>query len=629
MSTRAAERGGGALGPIVLCQACGLANPADRELCGRCHQKLLVLSGATGDEGPELAGDPDADFSLDEHLLERVSLLEEAVKRTAETVARLLQAVQKQEKNLLVSQTGFATLRELLERRRLLAREEWSDLWQSKMEAQLKALDKRERFVAARERIAALYGGDRRDEFLRHLDDAEYALFGFDVDRARKSLEQAFRLDRSNYELALYLGEAAFNEGEQGEALAYFQRVLEHRADQFEALVFSGVIRHERGDFEGAELLLRRAVAVYPDAFLPHFSLGAVCAATGELGRAAAYLERACEIDPVPQALYLLGNTYFEMGRVGDAIERLREAVRLDPALEEAHYLLGLAYLDRKWRRKALDSFREAQRLNPRRLRYQDLVQFLSGRAALPLPQVEGDAARWAAKAEEHVAAGRAEKAAAAFRKALAHAPDHPTLLMSYALVCLQLDRTDELARVARRVLELAPGEMLRATASAALIAALRSEGNFREGNRVGRALLADGDSPFTQTIAYYEMAYNLAEMEEDLDEALDYARRSLDLAPDELKQFPLAAMGWVHYKRKEYDAAVDCLERSNELGPSPTTLTHLGMALLAAGEEERARGAFGRARSLEPRVGALEERMMECMKDSARLIERVQRKPR
>ena len=50
-------------------------------------------------------------------------------------------------------------------------------------------------------------------------------------------------------------------------------------------------------------------------------------------------------------------------------------------------------------------------------------------------------------------------------------------------------------------------------------------------------------------------MAYNLAEMEEDLDQALDYARRSLDLAPDELKQFPLAALGWVHYKRKEYDA--------------------------------------------------------------------------
>jgi len=257
MSTRGAE-GSGAGGVSVYCQACGQANAADRELCTRCHQKLLILSGAGAEEAAEMAGERDAEFSLDEHLLERVSLLEEAVKRTAETLGRLLGAVQKQEKNLLVSQTGFATLRELLERRKLLVREEWSDLWQTKMEAQLKALEKRERFVSVRERIAALYSGDRREEFLHHLDDAEYALFGFDVDRARKSLELAFRLDRANYELALYLGEAAFNEGEAGEALTYFTRVLESRPDQFEALVFSGVIRHERGDFEGAEVLLRQ-----------------------------------------------------------------------------------------------------------------------------------------------------------------------------------------------------------------------------------------------------------------------------------------------------------------------------------------------------------------------------------
>ena len=130
---------------------------------------------------------------------------------------------------------------------------------------------------------------------------------------------------------------------------------------------------------------------------------------------------------------------------------------------------------------------------------------------------------------------------------------------------------------------------MLRATASAALIAALRSGGKFREGNRIGKLLLQEGASNFTRTIAYFEMAYNLAEMEEELDQALEYAQQALDLAPDELKQFPLAAKGWVHYKRKEYVQAVECLEKSNDLGSSPTTLTHLGMAFLAAGNEDKA----------------------------------------
>jgi len=631
MSTPRGPEPGSAATPsgVVLCQSCGAANAADRDLCVRCHQKLLVLSGPVSEEdATEIGGERESDFSLDEHLLERVSILEEALKRTAESLGRLVSAVQKQEKNLLVSQTGFATLRELLERRRLLGSEEWSDLWQSKMEAQLAALEKRERFVAVRERIAGLYSGDRRKAFLGHLDDAEYALFAFDVDRAREGLEQAFKLDRGNYELALLLGETAFNEGRTEDALDFFARVLDARPEQFEALVYSGVIRHERGELEEAERVLQRAVALFPDAFLPNFSYGAVSAARGELARAIAYLERACELDPVPQALYLLGNSYFEAGQVRAAIDRLQEAVRLDPAFEEAHYLLGLAYLDRRWTRKALAEFREAQRLNPRRLRYQDLVRFLSG-ARAPLPRVGAAAAEAMEQAEAHARRGDAERALAAGRRAIAAEPENPGLLMAHALVCLGLGETAELEAAARRVLELDPGEMLRAAASATLIAALRGQGKYREGNAVGRALLDGAETSFTRTIAFYEMAYNLAEMEDDLEEALDCARRSLAEAPDELKQFPLAALGWVHYKRGELEPAVDYLERSNELGPSPTTLTHLGMALLAAGEEKRARAAFGRARELEPRVGALEERMMECLRDAARIHERVQRKPK
>ena len=108
--------------------------------------------------------------------------------------------------------------------------------------------------------------------------------------------------------------------------------------------------------------------------------------------------------------------------------------------------------------------------------------------------------------------------------------------------------------------------------------------------------------------------------------QALDYARQSLENAPDELKQFPLAALGWVHYKRKEFDKAIDFLARSSELGTSSNTLTHLGMALLASGDEEKAKNVLARARSLESRRGGLEDRMMECMRDSTRILERVRR---
>jgi len=612
----------------MLCQVCGAPNPDEQEYCNRCHQKLLVLSGVGVSEEEEAVFEEptnDENFSFDEHLLERISILEEVVKRTAETVRQLLGALYKQEKNILLSQTSVATLRELLERKKAIGREEWNDLWESKMDYQLLALEKRERFVASRDKIAALYQGEKRKQFLQHLEDAEYALFGFEVEKAVQSLEAAWKLDRANYELAYFLGETHFNEGEADQALEYFGRVLETKPDHYEGLIYSGVIFHERGDTERSEEFLKRAVSRYPDSFLPHFSLGAVYAGAGNLSRAVVFLEKAVEIDTVPQALFLLGSCYHEMGKLGPAIGALQEAVRHDPAFEEAHHLLGLAYLDRHWHKKALASFRQAQDLNPKKIQYQDLVRYLSGASGFPLPEVAGEAREWFERAEELVTHGNFKRARAFYRRALSLQPENPTLLMSYAVLCLHLDKSQEIEEVARKILDLNPSEMLKATAYATLIEALRSEGKYREGNRVGTEMLNAGDSNFARTIAYYEMAYNLAELEEDLDQALEYARQSLELAPEELKPFPLAALGWVHYKRREFEQAIDFLSRSSELEPSETTLNHLGMALLASGQDERARGVLAHARNLKRRGVALEQRMMECMKDSARLLEKVQ----
>jgi tetratricopeptide (TPR) repeat protein len=257
-------------------------------------------------------------------------------------------------------------------------------------------------------------------------------------------------------------------------------------------------------------------------------------------------------------------------------------------------------------------------------MQYRDLVRYLSGREGFPLPEVLGEAAEAFARAEELVARGDHKRALPHYRRALAIQPDNATLLMSYALLCLHTNRHHEIEAVTQKVLSLNPGEMLKATAYATLIEALRAEGKLREGNRVGTEMLSGASSDFSKTIAYYEMAYNLAELEEDLDEALEYARQALDLAPQELKQFPLAALGWVHYKRREFDAAVEFLSRASSLEPSQTTLTHLGLALLAAGEEDRARSVLARARGLAKAGGAVERRMMDWMKDSTRLRDRV-----
>ena len=608
----------------VYCQACGAGNPDDQEFCRRCHHKLLVVSGSRGNERDDLLAELEEDFSFDEHLLERISLLEEAVKRSTETVEHLLGVVQKQEENLAMAEAGLATMRELLERKQLVTREEWELLWGRRRDQRLLALEKRDRFQRLRERILALHHGTRQEEFLRFLEEAGKAFSALELERAIEALEGAARLDRDNHELVHLLGECLFHAGELPRALGWFDRLLELKPGHFEGLVYGGVIRHEAGDVEGAGKLLQRAVELHGESFLPHFSLGAVYASQGDPARAAQHLQRAVRIEPVPQALFLLGRCWHEMGKLGPAMRCLRDAVGKSPLFEEAHYQLGLVYLDKRWNRKALDAFRRAQRLNPRKFRYRELVRYLGEQGASPFPPVSGEAAAALRQGEAALDADRLDEAYRCFRRALKSAPDHPTVLTYYALACLALDRPQEIESVVRRIAGKDPGEMLLSTAYATWIEALREQGRLAEGNRLGEELLAAGRGNFAKTIAYYEMAWNLAEMEENLDEALEFARRAVDLAPEELQQFPLAALGWVHYKRKEYSQAVEFLARANQLGTSAATLTQLGMALLAAGDEEQARRTLERARSLRRRGQGLEFKMMECLRDSNKFHSRL-----
>src|SRR2546430_7899851 len=107
---------------------------------------------------------------------------------------------------------------------------------------------------------------------------------------------------------------------------------------------------------------------------------------------------------------------------------------------------------------------------------------------------------------------------------------------MPYALLCSHLDMNGEAIAAARRVLKERPTEVVAAAAYTTLVEALRAEGNFKEANRALEEMLHEYTSNYANPIAYYQKPYNLAEMEENLDEALESAQLALRYSPKELK---------------------------------------------------------------------------------------------
>src|ERR1044072_2602654 len=100
-----------------------------------------------------------------------------------------------------MGEAGLATMRELLERKQLVTREEWELLWGRRRDQRLLALEKRDRFQRSRERILALHHGRRQDEFLRFLEEASKAFSALELERAIEALEGAARPDRGKPEL--------------------------------------------------------------------------------------------------------------------------------------------------------------------------------------------------------------------------------------------------------------------------------------------------------------------------------------------------------------------------------------------------------------------------------------------
>src|SRR5688572_25275577 len=152
----------------MLCQTCSAYNDDEREYCFRCQNKLLVLSGVNSFEDDEIDEyEEEEDLSLDEHLLERVSALEEIMKRSAETLRSVVDAVQKHERAIFINQTGLLSVKELLEKKNVLTSDEVVELWESKMGEQMLALEKKQRFTERKDRMVSLFRGEKRERFLQ------------------------------------------------------------------------------------------------------------------------------------------------------------------------------------------------------------------------------------------------------------------------------------------------------------------------------------------------------------------------------------------------------------------------------------------------------------------------------
>ncbi|MCI0469780.1 MAG: tetratricopeptide repeat protein, partial [Nitrospirae bacterium] len=93
-------------------------------------------------------------------------------------------------------------------------------------------------------------------------------------------------------------------------------------------------------------------------------------------------------------------------------------------------------------------------------------------------------------------------------------------------------------------------------------------------------------------------LAWNYAERDIDLDKALGYAMKAIELGKDNYNT--LDTLGWIYFKRGDYKKALEYIKKAEELNKKhPTIYYHLASAYYKDGQKNEAVDALKTSLSL------------------------------
>jgi len=218
-----------------------------------------------------------------------------------------------------------------------------------------------------------------------------------DLKQACRVLEKALQLNSDDVEVMKKLGIVYRELGEYDKAENILKEAL-NKGEDWEIYYNLGKISYLKGDYEAAQIYLKKSKAMNPNDTYTYNALGKLYATMGKFAKAIREHQQALERNPYDYYAYLcLAQIYMQLDRYDDAYELLERAVRelenaelkvmyaqllrkrdrldvaldvlqevvlKDPANYQGHYNLGLVYMSRGEEELALREFEIAWSLS-------------------------------------------------------------------------------------------------------------------------------------------------------------------------------------------------------------------------------------------------------------------------
>ena len=429
---------------------------------------------------------------------------------------------------------------------------------------------------------------------------AQMASQAKDYDGSLALLEHVFTQDPDNLEAHLLQADDLLAKNDTKKGI----EVLTHLDAVYRAVPVVK-LRLARADLQAnhrtqAIIALTQAVNAAPDYLEAVLLLADLNLQAGDAQTAATALSDLLQKHPnLPAAQALLAEADRVLGRLDESVRVLNDLIKGDANNPESYVLLGRVQWQQNKPAEARASFEQALARAP------DDVTALAALVELDLSEKQPEAALQRAQARAaktppsapaqfllarvYTARKDWDHAEAALLKALELDPKYAPandLLVSNDIAAGKLPAA--LQRI-NALLAKDPNNVPALMTSALIYD--RQKDSVKARDAYEKILTLSPDSPSVLN----NLAYLYAQSFNQLDKAYDLARRAHDLQPDE----PAGndTLGWVLYKRGDYQGALALLQTSSARLPEQAEITyHLAMANYMMGRTDAARKAFEQA---------------------------------
>jgi tetratricopeptide (TPR) repeat protein len=337
----------------IYCQFCRAANSISDSHCSECGTRLLLAVFPNS-----LQYDTNQTPSFyEDHLLERVSLLELRHAQLSEALGGVVEVIRDQSRIIKEERDLIKELYAILGMLKTDETARIREAWDAVLERRIGETGAPADGFAS---IIESYDGGNPELFAKLISEGREHLRGENERQAIRVLERARLLSPRNFPLLLHCARRLFAIDKYEAALESAADALSVRPDDVSALFLAGILNAETGNADAARRHL--GILVNENGFAAAINLvwGLLAARDGNWTECIAAFKQGAAVRPAAEFDYLTGCAYFQLGRLPMAVRHFGGAVRSDPGYSDAWFMKGLAHGRAGEASKADDAFANA-----------------------------------------------------------------------------------------------------------------------------------------------------------------------------------------------------------------------------------------------------------------------------